>query len=279
MAGLLLQQAEDPRTPEFLAYQADLARLRKQPPPDELVSITHDGWSWRQMACWVKARPAAPGQWTLTLYLEDTAGNRVRTVPNRFSLVTSGQVEGPPERRLTDGEAAFTVRGAGPLRVALKPLPRHSGVGGSFTLLPGLRPAFREFDEFPRGPQQPAPTPATLAGLWDSAGQHRDAGRPLAAQRTAFRPGRLLLAAGQAKEAEAAFHRGWREYGAPRCGWGEAHLLRRRGEARAAAEREAEVRARYPRSVVAQFLGAPDGESWFFEDAGVFNLRAPGVGS
>lgn len=262
----------DVHSPEFRAYQAELRRLRSDPPADELVLVNTDGWQWRKLALWIKARAAAePDRWVLTVYLEDTAGNRVRTAPNRVRVTTSGRLMGAAERDLKDGEASVEVSDAGPLEVSVKPLPEPSGASGSVMLRRGARPALRAFAESRQTYVGQPPTREKLDRLRADAREYREAGRPWHARWGAYLSGKLLLLAGQPREAEAAFAEGWREFGAPRCGWAQARLLRRRGETQAAAALEREVRERYPQSVVAQFLAEPpEGEVWFCEDADLF---------
>jgi hypothetical protein len=260
--------------PGWQRYRERLVQLRKNPPPDELVSI---GGSTRhplrRMAYWLKAEPPQRNERgvfrRVTAFLEDEAGNRVRTLPDdvRFTAESGAELMPREIQPTRDGQADCLVLFAThpstvSLHVWAKPgaeaLPVHAHVLSGAARLPlFLEPI--DYKGFTVQPRDAAVQKKLLEEARESA-----AGRKLFhARRIVTARARVFLDAGDSKAAREAFRLGVEEFDSPVCAWGEIQMLRFEGKDEEADRKAAALLKRHPRSVPAQFLNPAVGEQWW----------------
>jgi hypothetical protein len=262
-----------PSEPASVRYQQRLSALRRTPPQGELVSLESGaGALIRRINLWVKIAPAdqtgASTQRSVTVYLEDTAGNRIRTIPDEveFGTLPPARLSRPPHQALRDGEAQNgLVFGPGQEQAKLDVSSPVAAIGIGVDVPSEPRPRGLILSAgAPRAPGHGRRVlePGQLTALLDDAREHLRVGRPLHAKRTVTTRARLLLEARDLNGALEAFRVGASEFNSPVCAWGEAQLLRLRGQEALARQKEAVLVSQHPRSVPAQFVTPVEGEQW-----------------
>jgi hypothetical protein len=259
-------------------YQEKLRELRKQPPLSEYFTAEDEsGRLYRRFNVWAKMAPAIRvsegNQRRITVFLEDTAGNRIRTLPNELlvAVSTPARLRGEARNVLVNGEVTFDVvfpaqqqngqisispepSGAGPRQVIELPLVSND------SLL--LRTGQSGGDDHLETRTRSFAT-SMASRLLPDAREMARSGRRYHAQRIAFTRAQVLLEAGLDDAALEAFRLGAKEYGAPMCAWGEGMLLWSKGSMEPAKSKLEEVRRLYPGSVPASFTRPVNGEMWF----------------
>lgn len=272
LAASLTDPQRDIRTdgPVWQEYQRRLRALRANRPKDELLYFWGSGGNeFRNVYLWVKAGPAVRGVGglfrSLTLYVEDTAGNRVRTVPDELHIEPQ-----PPARSTREGlptkngeAAALLIYGSGTseARATISVVP--FGMGHEI-LLPVERKAATPLQKTNQH-TLPGPVPVDerqakqlLEAARDSKSRDIYRARRWGAQR-----GLLFVQAQKYPEALDAFSLCETEIGGPLCLWGEVQTLRLLGRQKDAEEKADKLVREYPDSVPAQFVRPAADELWW----------------
>lgn len=279
VCGAHAQPMGQEKPQELRQYYEELRRLSAAPPADEYVAVTVDGsFLFRKFNVWVKAAPAVPRadgtSRSFSVFLEDSVGNRLRTVPHQISLSVA-----PPARlksegvlRLQNGEVSGEViyaagQPSARLTIGILPrgaatetvidLPAENGKSVQYLSLAG-------YDE----PGAPAPAARQFARetsrtLLRDARQAARRGRKRPAQHMAISAGFLLLEAGMVDEALETFQMGAKEFDAALSAWGEIQILRAQGATQEASARVEDLLSKHAASVPAAFARERAGELWF----------------
>jgi hypothetical protein len=265
-------------TEEWKQYQRRLEQLLTRRPKGEFLSYYESGGRiHRQVLLWVKAHPVqdSVSGWSrrITVYVDDTSGHRVRSVPDQvlFEVEPPATIVGEARQRTTNGEAsARMIYGAGQDRVTAR-----------VSLLPELRaetlylpldtklnadlPKPRRGHESEQR-MKPSIANSQAAQALREARQLADSGDMDRAGRSAFHGAVLFVHSNQWVKAAQAFASGEAEFArsrwAPMCAWGHMQALRRL-DRKAEADREAgRLVKQYPDSIPAQFAFRQAGEIW-----------------
>lgn len=258
--------------PGWERYQNRLRSLRSAPPKGELLRVYKEiGHTFRRVGLWVKAKPPKRSDshvvTTLEVYVDDDAGNRVRTAPDEvlIELQQPTRVSGEARVRTSDGHAAVGLLSAAEwprLGANVWAMPWAAEVK---IRLPEQKPEQAPFAalDSSRIPMEREAAARQAEHLLALARETAARGRHLLAGRVAFDRGVVLLAANDTQGALEAFELAEREYQSPLAVWGQVQLLRKLGRA-AEANRKAEALVKkYPHSIPAEFVNPAPGEIWW----------------
>lgn len=263
---LLIPDAE-----EWRIYQERVKAAYRAKLPTELVWGHASNQTYhREVPIWVKVDlgKAAGGQrrGTLQVFLEDTIGNRVRTVPESVLLEPTPplRVIGPGRKPTRDGSVAFEMEWPVGKRAeaTVRAMPFVSsrevflGSSGVTELLPSSEPRVHRM----------APTPDQKdlqRRTLEFARERLAAGETLRARRYASRRARSLLQSRQYLEAQEALELAEREFNDPISIWLRGQLLRQTGRVKDGEAILDGLAQKHPDSVPAQFIRSKSGEVWF----------------
>ncbi len=252
-------------------YQERVKAARRAKPRNELVwGHQSNETLHRQVPIWVKVEPRKPvdgtQRSTLHVFLEDTIGNRVRTVPDSVLLEPEAplRVVGPARKATRDGAVTFDVEWpvGKPARATVRAMPYVSSrevilpSGSPLELLPHPEPVIKTL---PLSPEIKDLMERTLA--W--ARKIQPEGQAMRATRFAFLRAHNPLSLRRYPEALEALELAQREFHDPISTWVRGQLLRRMGRAKEGDAILAELARKHPDSVPAQFTRPQPGEVWF----------------
>jgi tetratricopeptide (TPR) repeat protein len=256
--------------PEWTKYHERLSALAKSPPKDEYFGLVKENERYlRDMVLWLKA--GAPyrknGTWArkVTVFLDDTSGHRIKTVPDAVTFTTQAPAQITPKNPVlaSNGEATVEIVYGGGQQTAtvrVATVPPQAVTHGEFPLTgPG--------GQFGIGSQEAQPVDEAKAA--DRAARARDdavKGKREFASRELFLRGRMFVAGNQLQRAADAFGECEATYPDTReaalCAWARMQTLRKAGQTLLANQLASQLVKKYPDSIPSQFATQQTGEVW-----------------
>jgi hypothetical protein len=221
----------------------------------------------REVLLWVKAGTAyrKGNAWArqVTVYLDDTSGHRIRTVPDMVTVEVKppAQVVGAPRIKTANGEATMEILyGAGQqvanLLVKTVPPEGHRAVTLPLSgAVSAQSEASKQLDEESVTHALELARDALARGKTEYASRHQISAATEYLRANDFRRAGEMFAQCEAQFPDSRW--------ADLCAFGQLQAARRSGQADLVSQSAARLIKQYPTSIPAQFTEQKAGEVWF----------------